>query len=144
MKVILDANVYISYLLAPAGHRRVVEVMEACLTDSDMELVVPEELMAELRASVQNKAYLQVHIAPEDLADLLDALAKVATLAPALPPTHSYVRDPKDDYPLAHGLVEEADYMVTGDDDLLVLGQIEGLQIVSVPRFWAVLFDSSS
>ena len=44
-------------------------------------------------------------------------------------------RDAKDDYLLAYALVGQADYLVTGDEDLLVLQEIEGLKIVNPTQF---------
>lgn len=44
-------------------------------------------------------------------------------------------RDPKDDYLIAYAVIGEADYLVTGDKDLLVLEQIAGVTIVTPARF---------
>ncbi|MEM7533787.1 MAG: putative toxin-antitoxin system toxin component, PIN family, partial [Chloroflexota bacterium] len=44
-------------------------------------------------------------------------------------------RDPKDDYLLAYAIAGKADYIVTGDKDLLVLEEIEGVKIVKVHDF---------
>ena len=50
---------------------------------------------------------------------------------------------PKDDYLLAYGLMGGADYLVTGDEDLLTLGDVEGLKIVSRRQGWATRGNSS-
>jgi predicted nucleic acid-binding protein len=50
-----------------------------------------------------------------------------------------YSRDPKDDYLVAYGVVNEADYVITGDADLLVLGHIGRLQIVNPSDFVSLL-----
>jgi hypothetical protein len=49
-------------------------------------------------------------------------------------------RDPKDDYLIAYALVGAADYRVTGDRDLLVLGQVDDVKIVT-PRAFATLLE---
>ncbi len=50
------------------------------------------------------------------------------------------MRDLKDDYLLAYALVGEADYLVTGDKDLLELqGPITGLEILTSAQFIDVL-----
>jgi predicted nucleic acid-binding protein len=55
-------------------------------------------------------------------------------------PIPAVTRDPKDDYLLAYALVGEADYLVTGDEDLLVLeGQISELEILTPRQFSQVL-----
>jgi putative PIN family toxin of toxin-antitoxin system len=48
-------------------------------------------------------------------------------------------RDPKDDYLLAYALVGEADYLVTGDKDLLVLKQVDTVKIVTSREFLSIL-----
>jgi predicted nucleic acid-binding protein len=47
--------------------------------------------------------------------------------------------DIKDDYLVAYAVVGEDDYLVTGDSDLLVLGEITGFKIVSTGAFAALL-----
>jgi predicted nucleic acid-binding protein len=44
---------------------------------------------------------------------------------------------------LAYAVVGEADYLVTGDDDLLVLGEVAGVKIVT-PRQFLTVLDSDS
>lgn len=44
-------------------------------------------------------------------------------------------RDPEDDYLLAYALVGKADYLVTGDRDLLVLGSVGKTKIVTAQQF---------
>lgn len=47
--------------------------------------------------------------------------------------------DPDDDYLLAYALIEEVDYIVTGDAALLALQAFGGVTIVDPRRFLAVL-----
>jgi putative PIN family toxin of toxin-antitoxin system len=49
------------------------------------------------------------------------------------PPDHSVCRDPDDEWILATALAVEADCILTGDKDLLVLDSFRGIPIVS-PR----------
>ena len=46
-------------------------------------------------------------------------------------------RDPKDDYLLELAIQAKAIYLVSGDEDLLVLGNIEGCQIMTLKQFEA-------
>ena len=55
------------------------------------------------------------------------------------PPFPAVVRDPKDDYLIAHAVMGQADYLVTGDDDLLSLGRIDTIRILSPRQFWDLL-----
>ena len=40
--VLVDTNFFVSYLLVRHRGRKVVDVVEACLTDTDIELVAPK------------------------------------------------------------------------------------------------------
>ena len=54
-------------------------------------------------------------------------------------PIPAVTRDPKDDYLLAHAVLGAADYLVSGDQDLLVLERLEGVKIVTPREFLAVM-----
>ena len=51
----------------------------------------------------------------------------------------SVSRDPKDDIFLATARLSEAQYLVTEDQDLLVLHPYGTLQIINVLKFWTIL-----
>ena len=48
-------------------------------------------------------------------------------------------RDPKDDAVVACAKEGEADYIVSGDQDLLALSEHEGIQVVTPRRFMEIL-----
>ncbi len=50
-----------------------------------------------------------------------------------------YTRDKEDDYLMYAALVQKVDYLVTGDEDLLVLGQVKDVQILTPVTFYKVL-----
>jgi len=48
-------------------------------------------------------------------------------------------RDPTDDKFLECAVAGAADYIVSGDADLLSLQEVEGIPIVEAPTFWHML-----
>lgn len=73
---------------------------------------------------------------------LLDYIAAVEVVAaPALP--QPVCRDPDDDAVLALAVFAGADLIVSGDNDLLVLEQFEGVSIVNASRALALLAPAS-
>lgn len=135
MKVILDTNIWISYLLAPHEPRTITLVVEHCLAE-EIELFIPQELIQEMMEKVSTSAYLQTHILPEDL-DTLKMIWATGVTIPDLIESEipAYGRDPKDDYLVAYGLVHDIDCLVTGDPDLLILEQVSKLRIVKPGTF---------
>jgi uncharacterized protein len=139
MRALLDANVLISYLLTPAGDSPVVRIVEAGVLGR-YTLLLPDALLRELGAAVAAKPYLVAgRIGRDDMRALEKVLTSVAEVIPAIQgPIPEVTRDRSDDYLLAYAVVSEADYLVTGDRDLLTIERIESVRIVT-PRDFAAL-----
>lgn len=134
MRAVLDVNVLISGLLAPAGASAALLLR---WLRGEFELVVSDDLLAELsRALAYPKVRSQV---PRGQADeFLDLLRRSAVLAPtpgAAPEPAS--RDPGDDYLVALARTTGS-LLVTWDRDLL---DLTGLPIGSPAAFLERLDD---
>ncbi|MCL4835945.1 MAG: putative toxin-antitoxin system toxin component, PIN family [Caldilineaceae bacterium] len=135
IRVLLDANLLISFLLSSRPDQSVSRAVMAALGDQ-IHLIVPTEMIAEVRAACQQKPYLSARITAARLKQVLDTIVAVGHLpASTLPPFLPSGRDPKDDYLLVFALVERVDYLVTGDEDLLTIGNVDGVQIVNPIEF---------
>ena len=117
MRAVVDVNVLISGVLSAKGSS--AEILRAN-RDGQFELVVSELLLAELTRTL---AYpkLRKRIAAEKAVAFANWIRDHGTVAedPESPPPVSS-RDPDDDYLLALAIDRRA-YLVTGDQDLLVL-----------------------
>lgn len=117
MRAVLDVNVLVSGALSAKGSS--AEILRAS-RDGRFELVVSELLLAELKRTL---AYprLRERIPAEKAAAFANWVRDHGALAedPATPPPVGS-RDPDDDYLLALAIDRRA-YLVTGDQDLLVL-----------------------
>ncbi len=132
--VLIDTNIYISYLLAPDREGAIADTIQMIL--SSMRVIVPRELIDELVGVYERKAFLRRNIAKDEF----DAFVELLTVVGEIPanlstPPNPQSRDPKDDYLLAYALAERVDYLITGDEDLLAVQQIEGAQIVTAAEF---------
>lgn len=139
MKVILDTNIYVSYLLTRGRGQTIGSVVERCLADRGIELIVPPELLEELTTIVKDKSYLRENVTDQELDRLIASLQQLAEIPEPISGIVPLSRDPNDDFLLAHGLAEEVDYLVTGDDDLLSLEQVDQLAIVNAVQFLSKL-----
>lgn len=143
LRVLLDANVYISYMLAPDAPGTIQQLMSAALEGQYM-LLLPRELLREMSEALSRKATLSRRTNPEDRQKLLSRFMEIAeiieTIREEIP---TVTRDRKDDYLLAYAVIGQVDYLVTGDMDLLVLDHVGPVQIVRPADFLAVLSQQS-
>ena len=139
-RVLVDTNVLISYLLRPDTSGTVQAILRAFLEDR-FTLLVPGALLQELLVTVRGRRRLAKRIPHQDLANFIAVLEEFGEGVEEISePIPKVTRDPKDDYLLAYALVGEADYLITGDKDLLELqGQVAGLDILTPAQFIDVL-----
>lgn len=133
---LLDANIIISYLLVPVPGKIPTLIVEAGIAQI-YRLLWVQEIGDELVNRIATKPYLSRRIGMAEIERLMALLARTATTVPAIPPENipPVSRDPKDDYLLAYAVAAGADFLVTGDDDLLTLGRQGDVEIVSPSAF---------
>ena len=130
LKVVIDTSVWISSLLANGNSRRIREKFEG----GQFQLCVAEQLLEECRG-VLGRPKFSRQISPMQAARLLELIEHTAAFVQLPSPIPAVSRDPKDDPFLACAAAAECDYLVTGDEDLLVLKQHGRTRIVSPAQF---------
>ena len=139
MRALFDTNIFISYLLSTTAEGTITSIVEAAVEQA-FALILPSEFVERFPTAVAGKKYLAKRIEPQDAKKLIEILVEVSEIvSPIREPIPRVCRHVKDDYLLAYALVGRADYLVTGDDDLLVLGQVEEVKIVTPTDFLAIL-----
>lgn len=140
MRVLVDTNVLISFLLGRGEDGSIRTIFRAFLAGR-FTLLLPRWLLNELISTVRSKPRLSKQITAEQLDHFIDLLILSAEQLDEIEsPVPAVTRDPDDDYVLAYAMVNEADYLVTGDKDLLSLqGQIADLKIVTPSQFTEIL-----
>ena len=142
LKIVIDTNLLISAIItAQTNPDKVIQIWKKDI----FILLVSQQLMSELEDVISKKKFLNYHaVFKERGEELIASLKAAAEAVDPLPvkklPIHS--RDPKDDYLLATAFGGKADYLVTGDEDLLILSSnpwLETLKIVSAKQFLSLL-----
>jgi len=133
LKAVIDTNIWISALIGSGSPRQIKDLLQARL----FRPVYAEELFNELVDVLTRPKYASM-IQPAEIYKLLHLIEEVAVVV-KLGAVPSISRDPKDDVFLACALASHSDFLVTGDDDLLVLGEYHGTKIVTASQFLAVL-----
>lgn len=137
-KVIIDTNLWVSFLIRPTNFP---VLLEAIATES-IQILYSQELLDEL-IEVSSRPKLQKLIAPEVLNEVVSFLLEKGKVK-ALPKKRPQIcRDPKDNYLLALAITSRADYLISGDNDLLILKRVRKTLILSYAAFKNVLSPGS-
>jgi uncharacterized protein len=140
VRVLLDTNVLISNLHSARPATSATGVLLRAALTGGFTLLVVQGVVDELLAKLRDRPDLSTRIAPEDAQDLIMALRVVAESVPLYSEPYPEIgRDRKDDFLIAHAVLAAADYLVSWDQDLLDLGTVGNVKIVSPPAFLDVL-----
>jgi len=136
LRLVLDTNVVLSALL---WEGRPAELLDLGATDR-VRLFTSERLVAELEQSLAKPRLASrlkaVGLTPQQHGANYASLASIVATAPLPEPVS---RDSDDDHVLACALAASADAVITGDEDLLVLGAFRGIAMLRVAECLAVI-----
>ena len=139
MRVLVDTNLFIAYLLKPAPDHFVALLLDKT-GEGLITLLAPAALLLEIGETIKRKPHLLNLITAARLERFLQLLQTICEEIPPLEePIPTMTRDPKDDYLLAYALVGKADYLISGDKDLLDLPPLPPLKIANSGQFRMVL-----
>lgn len=112
---------------------RIVDFWE----DGDIKVIVPPSIIEELVDVLHRPRLRQQMIVDPQI--LIDFVLSEAIQVPADVTLPGASRDPKDDKFLACAVEGAADYIVTGDNDLLTLGKYQNILIVRPADFVQII-----
>ncbi len=123
-KVILDTNLWISYLITDN-----YAVLDELIVSGKIRLIFSEALIEEFISVATRPKFKKFfdNTAIHDLLDIFDDYGKLIKVETEI----NKCRDPKDNFLLSLAVESKADYLVTGDMDLLVLKEIGGTKILT-------------
>lgn len=133
MKIIVDTNLWISFLIG----KRTDSLRQLLLRD-DIIVYVCQELIDEF-ISVVSRPKIQKYISSEDIDLTLDLMYSYCQNSLIQRNAQSPVRDAKDLYLLSLAETVSADYILTGDKDLLTLEKHQNTRIISLTAFTQLL-----
>lgn len=136
MRVVLDTNVLVSAALIAGGQEaRILRAWRA----GTFELVVSPAILEEIgRVLTEARIRRRRWMTDDEVAMLLECLAQESVVVPG-GARIQVSRDPTDDKFLAAAIEGRADYVVTGDRDLLDLGLYRGVRTIRPAPFAQLL-----
>jgi uncharacterized protein len=139
-RVVVDTNVFVSGIIAKRGAPHDVVTL---WQNGGLTLLISTEQVAELEDVLNRPRLIERHrISPREAASILLALETGAIRVAPRRRLPVHVLDPKDEHILGTAIGGRAEYLITGDDDLLVLNQdvrLGTLRIVTPRAFIDVM-----
>jgi len=128
-KVIIDTNLWISFLIGKELHQ-----LKNLIVNEQIQLVISDQLLEEL-ILVTSRKKLKKYFDQEKVTELITLLTLVSKKV-KIKRIDKICRDPKDDFLLALSKEAKADFLITGDKDLLDLKIYGRTQILTVKTFY--------
>lgn len=130
LRVVLDTNVLVSGLAYPGSvPGRIVGIWR----QGGLDVVLSRYILDEMVKVLPRLS--RIHLSSREIRDLADSLMFLADIVEPDAEQDSSLRDPADQQVLATLRASKADYLITGDKDLLALA--EKYPIVTPSTFWA-------
>jgi hypothetical protein len=139
LRAVVDTNVFVSGLMGiESPPRRIVDAW----LDEQFTLVTSLTLVEELAHVLSYpKIAGRIRLGESEVDAILAALLSQADMVPGVLELPGVTRDPKDDAVVACAVEGEADFIVTGDQDLLALDSHEGTRMVTPREFLELLLE---
>lgn len=134
MKIVLDTNVLMNGVQDEnsVGHRLIQAVLEG-----KIQAAISHRIKRENELITRRELHDQEYI------DLLDQFYQKAEWIRPLRQLHAVTEDHEDDKFVDAAVAASADYVVTSDSDLLDLGEIEGVKMITPQVCWNILSGDS-
>ena len=129
IKVIIDTNLWISFLIS---HE--YEKIDFLFSSDKICLLFSERLFAEF-IRVVNREKFRKYFSESDIDDLSLKMKKVAKIIRTTS-VQTQCRDSKDNFLLELAVDGKADYLITGDNDLLELKTVNKTKIIKMRDFY--------
>lgn len=136
LRVVLDTNIVISGIFWGGLPGQALDAV----SELRAQLISSRDLFTELHTTISRTKFAKrVAATGKSIDELLDASTGMAEIVIAVTVPEDAVRDPKDRMVLGCSVGGKADCIVSGDADLLVLVEYEGIPILTVQQFLALL-----
>lgn len=128
IRVVADTNVYISGAFWPGLNRMVLNLARHEVISLSCSPSILFDLSQTLKGKKFKLSDLEVDQIVKDVLSYTSPVEEPALHLPGL-------RDPKDHFVCSWAIKSQANYLITGDKDLLIMEKIRKIKIVSAREF---------
>ena len=128
IKIIVDTNLWISFLISKRLRK-----LDYLFKNDKVIFIFSSELIEEFLEVAARPKFVK-YFKKEDIQKVLDVIDCCSKIV-KVKSTVNLCRDPKDNFLLALAKDSNADYLITGDEDLLVIKNIYQTDILSYIEF---------
>jgi len=128
LRVIIDTNVWISFFIG-----KLLNNLQCYIANERVRIITCEEQVVELKSVLSRPKIIKYISQPktDEFISLLDEKAELVEIKTGI----NICRDPKDNFLLSLAVDSSADFLVSGDMDLLSIKQIGTTQIINFKDF---------
>ena len=128
IKVALDSNIFISGIIFGGNPRKIIDL----IIEGKLRLCISSDILGEIKEVLERDKF---GFSPDITRQII---IEIESLSEFITPTkkHSVVkRDSSDNIIIDCAIEANADYIITGDDDLLSLREYNKIKIISARDF---------
>lgn len=127
-KIIIDTNIWISFLIG-----KELQYLKDLIANEKVKIITTDQLINEIKL-VTSRDKLKRFFNQEKVTDLI-SLLDILAYKVKIKKIDKICRDPKDDFLLALSKESRANYLITGDKDLLDIKVYGRTKIVTAKQF---------
>lgn len=132
MKIIIDANIWISYLIG-----KKLKDIDFLLLNKNIEIFICTELITEIFSVIQRPKFKR-YIFKTDNIEFCKVLLARCNFTTIDTSSSIPIRDPKDAYLLSLAETVGADFIISGDKDLLSIDTDNKFKVMSFKDFMSL------
>ena len=132
VRVVIDTNIWISFLIG-----KTLSGLSEAIISGQVIVLFSNDLFGEL-IEVLNRPKFKKYFSASAIEELIALLYEKVELIEIINHFND-CRDPKDNFLLDLAVSGHANYLVTGDADLLILNPFHGVEIISYQAFQNVI-----
>lgn len=137
LKIVLDANVFVSALLNP--HGKPAQILNYVF-ENRIRLFTSSHILRELERVLSYPKLVNRHrLDREELKGFISDLLSILSLVEEKKIIEVIMEDPSDSHYLYCALDAQVDFIVSGDVHLLNLGEYEGIKIITPAQLLEII-----